>query len=232
MIVKLIRNYRSHPDIIKQPNHLFYNSELICVGPSEIINSFCGWTALPNPKVPLIFHDVRGKESFDNLTHSCCNDLECEKVIEHLNSLLNEKTVNSISIKQEDIGIITPYRDQVRKIKAAAAANGWKKVKVHTIDEAQGSENLVSILSTVRSKRIEGHRSRVGFLKDPKRFNVAVTRSRALMIIVGNASVLESDPQWKTLVDQCRDDKAWLTSTTEHNEPIARRLRQRKRNQN
>ena len=86
-----------------------------------------------------------------------------------------------------------PYRRQVQKIRGRLVEKGRTGVTVGTTEEFQGQERKVIILSTVRSSpeyvNIDTQ-YRLGFLADPKRFNVAITRAMALFIVVGNPSRL------------------------------------------
>lgn len=67
------------------------------------------------------------------------------------------------------------------------------KIRVSSIEAAQGDESMITILSTVRSREPESQKSYLGFLKNPKRQNVALTRSRALLIVVSNPIALKAD---------------------------------------
>ena len=101
--------------------------------------------------------------------------------------------MTDIKVEEEDIGVITPYRRQVQKIRGRLEQRGIKGVTVGTTEEFQGQERRIIILSTVRSSpeyvNIDSQ-YRLGFLADPKRFNVAITRSQALLIVVGNPHIL------------------------------------------
>ena len=77
-----------------------------------------------------------------------------------------------------------------------------------SVEEFQGSERPVIIISTVRSTvdYIElDLKHKLGFLSNKKRFNVAVTRAQALLIVIGNPFTLENDPNWKSMIDFCVD---------------------------
>lgn len=98
--------------------------------------------------------------------------------------------------------VITFYKAQDALIKEALAAadideDTW--LRVLTVDQAQGSEADVVVLSCVRSNTSH----KVGFLANPNRLNVAVSRSRERLIVVGDQNTLKGDARWKALVTAC-----------------------------
>ena len=113
-------------------------------------------------------------------------------------------------ISTTDIGIISPYNGQVRAIHDLLESSGglekegkWNGIEVRSVDGYQGREKEVIILSAVRSNP-DGN---VGFLDDSRRLNVALTRAKRGLIVIG-------DP--KTLRNQ-RDWDFWLTWVEEKN---------------
>lgn len=77
------------------------------------------------------------------------------------------------------------------------------------MEEFQGQERSVILISTVRSSQSFVQLDldfNLGFLKNPKRFNVAVTRAKALLIVVGNPLLLGHDPDWKTFLEFCKEN--------------------------
>lgn len=80
------------------------------------------------------------------------------------------------------------------------------------MEEFQGQERLVIIISTVRNSKDLLQRDllqRLGFLKNPKRFNVAVTRAKALLVCIGNEAILRKDLNWAQLIDYAQVHRAW-----------------------
>jgi helicase MOV-10 len=79
------------------------------------------------------------------------------------------------------IGIITPYRKQVQKLQITLRSKGFSSIKVGSVEEFQGQERRVIIISTVRSS-VDwldfDAKHRLGFVASPKRFNVALTRAQ------------------------------------------------------
>lgn len=110
--------------------------------------------------------------------------------------------------KPEDIGIIAPYSRQVQKIRMLLGAHGYSKCKVGSVEEFQGSERPIIIVSTVRST-VEhipfDVKHKLGFLSNEKRFNVAVTRAQALLILIGNPFTLDKDPHWRRIIGHALD---------------------------
>lgn len=98
------------------------------------------------------------------------------------------------------IGIISPYKSQVRQIKGAIAKirhklclSGNNDIEVNTVDAYQGREKDIIIISTVRTQNL-------GFLRDYRRMNVAITRAKHFLWVIGNEKCLKQDPNWNALI--------------------------------
>lgn len=212
-VTKLIKNYRSHKYILHVPNKEFYNNELVICGGSTI-NIAIGWKKLPNTKFPLIFHAANGKEERDEYSFSVCNREEISIVMKYLELLLGKKLGN-LKIESKHIGIITPFKLQRIQIKKRLEEKGWINVEVGTVELFQGREKEIIILSTVRS-RIFVHDGiqHIGFLSNEKRFNVAMTRAKSLLIVIGNPIILDTDKYWGLFIRYCVDNKAYIGDTS------------------
>jgi superfamily I DNA and/or RNA helicase len=115
-------------------------------------------------------------------------------------------------LTEDDIGVIAPYNKQVQKLKECFKKKNLENIKVGSTEMFQGQERKVIIISTVRSSEDwvgSDVRHNLGFLDNPKRFNVAITRAQALLIIVGNPLVLRLDPHWGALLRQCVERGAY-----------------------
>ncbi|KAK3103257.1 hypothetical protein FSP39_017883 [Pinctada imbricata] len=212
IITKLLRNYRSHPVILEHPNKMFYENELIPCANEVMRTSLCDWEKLPRKNFPVIFHGVIGQDMREDRSPSFFNVEEATTVFNYVSSLLKEKKTG-VRLKQQDIGIISPYRKQVQKIQTLLRQQKWDKIQVGSVEEFQGQERLVIIVSTVRSNPdylSEDLTFKLGFLKNPKRFNVTLTRAKALLIVVGNPDTLSQDPHWKGFIDFCCQNKAYV----------------------
>ncbi|KAL3776572.1 hypothetical protein ACHAW5_000336 [Stephanodiscus triporus] len=202
MITKLVRNYRSHSKILDIPNRTFYDGDLIAE--AEMIRShrFVDWEHLPQKGFPIIFHGVEGEDMREANSPSWFNPDEAQYVKMYVDLLVKDTRKNRC--KPEDIGIIAPYHKQVQKIRMILGAHGYKDCKVGSVEEFQGSERPVIIISTVRSTvdYIQFDKThKLGFLANEKRFNVAVTRAQSLLIMIGNPLTLENDSNWESMID-------------------------------
>ncbi|KAL1767582.1 RNA helicase Mov10l1 isoform X1 [Sigmodon hispidus] len=199
-VTKLVKNYRSHSALLALPSRLFYHRELeVCADP-KVVTSLLGWEKLPRKGFPLIFHGVRGNEAREGRSPSWFSPAEAVQVMRYC-CLLARNVSSQVSSK--DIGVITPYRKQVEKIKILLRNVDLTDIKVGSVEEFQGQEYLVIVISTVRSNedRFEDDRYFLGFLSNSKRFNVAITRPKALLIVLGNPHVLVRDPCFGALLE-------------------------------
>ncbi|XP_050240644.1 probable RNA helicase SDE3 isoform X2 [Quercus robur] len=209
-VIKLVRNYRCHPEILYLPSMLFYNSELIACKDDE--SAFLdGVNLLPNRDFPVLFFGIQGCDEREGNNPSWFNRIEASKVVEVIRRL--NATGN---LSEEDIGVITPYRQQVLKLKNTLESLDMTDIKVGSVEQFQGQEKKVIIISTVRStiKHNEFDRTYcLGFLSNPRRFNVAVTRAISLLVIIGNPHIINKDPHWNMLLWHCADNNSYQGCT-------------------
>ncbi|XP_056137671.1 RNA helicase Mov10l1 [Lampris incognitus] len=210
LVTKLICTYRSHEALMQLSSRLFYEGELCTRAPRDIVDSLCCWKELPNKGFPLIFHGVRGTELREGNSPSWFNPAEAVQVMLYCCKLA-KKLCNPVDVS--DIGIISPYKKQTEKIRVLLGRVGLLDIKVGSVEEFQGQEFLVIILSTVRSNESLGSdnlQGILGFLTNPKRFNVAVTRPKALLIIVGNPHILIKDTCYRNLLEYSFENRAFI----------------------
>ncbi|XP_034270184.1 helicase MOV-10 [Pantherophis guttatus] len=218
-VTMLLRNYRSHKAILEFPNKKFYDEKLMECGDHLITHSFCNWSELPKSKFPIIFHGVCGEDQQEERSPSFFNTAEISVLMDYLKKLLleNQGKNGQTKIPPKEIGVISPYRKQVEKIRKAInielkSLMGIKDLKVGSVEEFQGQERRVVLVSTVRSSSNYfgiDEEFNLGFLNNPKRLNVSLTRAKALLIIVGNPITLSKDPYWNEFLEYCRVNKAW-----------------------
>ena len=206
-ITKLLQTYRCHPAIIKVPNELFYDNDLQDMSGEEA-RTLLSWEHLVKPNFPLIFHGVNGENEREGNSPSWFNKSEIEQVLHYVYLL-----TTSAKVSPSDIGIIAPYQKQVKKIKMGLDALGYdKNIMVGSCEQFQGQEKRVIIISTVRtSKELIAYDSRfhLGFVSNFKRMNVAITRAKALLVIIGSPAMLKEDMHWRRLLRHCHDNGAY-----------------------
>eukprot|EP00062_Callorhinchus_milii_P006769 gi/632947662/ref/XP_007889162.1/ PREDICTED: putative helicase Mov10l1 isoform X2 [Callorhinchus milii] len=210
LVTKLNKNYRSHSSLLKLPSELFYHKDLKMCADQSVVNSFCNWEKLPKKGFPLIFHGLRGAEMREGSNPSWFNPKEAVQVMRYCCLLAKNYTS---PVKQSDIGVIAAYHKQVQKIRILLRSGNLSEIKVGSVEEFQGREYLVIIVSTIRSSEdnmSEDARYVLGFLSSPKRFNVAITRAKALLIVVGNPHILIKDPCWSALLEYCVVNNAYV----------------------
>lgn len=183
--------FRMNKMLMDFPNAEFYDNELICDSSVEDISIDVIRHKLDLDS-PLIFIDTskheRNYERKLKYSRSYINPLESKTAIKIVNDYLK------LGFDSKDIGIISPYADQVGYL------NSKVDVDVKTVDGFQGKEKEIIVISTVRSNKW----GNIGFLSDLRRLNVAITRAKKKLIIIGNTDTLSHNPTYKRLIDYCK----------------------------
>ncbi len=171
---KLLNVQYRMPDVMMQySNQVFYDNQLTS---NWIEESACEYT----------FYDTAGSEALERIDEengSIYNDEE----INFIKLLIDKKELNAA-----DTIIISPYSAQVSRLRTA-----FPSFKSTTIDGVQGQESMNVIVSLVRSNSSKN----IGFLSDYRRMNVALTRSKSKLYIIGDSSTLSHDKFFKELIE-------------------------------
>ncbi|KAF8895854.1 RNA helicase [Gymnopilus junonius] len=208
-VVKLTKNFRSHAAILKFPNERFYDNELEPSATPALINAYINFPLLPSKKFPIIFHSVSGKDDREASSPSFFNIDEVLQIKSYVEQLKADRRFRTTDA---DIGVIAPYHAQVQKLKKTLRPIA-EDVKVGSVEEFQGQERKVILISTVRSSKefVEYDlKHTLGFVANPRRFNVAVTRAQALLIVVGDPQVLSLDPLWRSFLNYIYLNGGWV----------------------
>ncbi|KAG7097715.1 hypothetical protein E1B28_005039 [Marasmius oreades] len=222
-IIKLVRNFRSHPAILNFSNEHFYNRELQYLGNPVQTHSLENVDELPTKRFPVIFHGIVGKDMREDESPSYFNIEEALLVRKYVMNLVGNR---KNKIKPGDIGVITPYHAQRIKILNLFHRDPkLRDIKVGSVEEFQGQERRVIIISTVRSNTnfiATDIRRTLGFVANPHRFNVAITRAQALLIVIGNPLVLGLDPLWRAFMNYVHTNGGWCGAPPSWNtyEPV------------
>lgn len=207
----LTQQYRMHPEICRFPSFHFYDGKLVDGDQlSSKVASFHGTKGLG----PYVFFDVvDGKEHHDKKsgTLSLYNECEADAAVEVLRFF---KRRFPSEFAGGRIGIITPYRCQLSLLRSrfssAFGSSITADMEFNTVDGFQGREVDIVILSTVRafkacSNATQVNSSRIGFVADVRRMNVALTRAKISLWIMGNARTLRTNQNWEALVKDAKE---------------------------
>jgi superfamily I DNA and/or RNA helicase len=196
--------YRMHEDIMKFSSRYFYHDALVAH------QSVQHELLRPN-QPPVEFIDTAGcgyAEEQDKETLSRYNHEEAQLLMQQAERLVEEIGQDVWLQQRITLGIITPYRAQVDYLVKLAEASAILEplqalITINTVDAFQGQERDVIAISFVRSNDA----GEVGFLNDIRRTNVAMTRARKKLIMIGDTATLGSHPFYLELIDyvQSRD---------------------------
>jgi superfamily I DNA and/or RNA helicase len=143
---------------------------------------------------------IEGKEELTDDSIGKMNKTEAELTLLSLRAYFEMIGKERILSERLDVGIISPYRAQVQLLRRLVKKNEFFKpfrslITVNTVDGFQGQERDIIVISLVRSND-EGQ---IGFLRDLRRMNVAITRARMKLIILGDRSTLCRHPFYRKL---------------------------------
>lgn len=195
--------YRMHPELSKFPSNFFYEGSLqngVCADERKLTKIEFPW---PQPDKPMFFYVTQGQEEIAGSGTSYLNRTEAANVEKITTRFLR------CGVKPEQIGVITPYEGQraylvqYMQYQGSLHAKLYQEIEVASVDAFQGREKDLIIMSCVRSNEHQG----IGFLNDPRRLNVALTRAKYGIIIVGNPKVLSKQPLWNHLLNFYKEQK-------------------------
>lgn len=190
--------YRMHEKIMGFSNQQFYDGQL------EAAEAVAKHALGQDPETPIVFVDTAGagcEEQMQQAYKSRYNEGEFQILCEHLYQLLDHCELAGIA-PLPSIAIISPYREQVIQMKKAVKEDhrlAEIPITINTIDGFQGQERDVVYISLVRSN----DKCEIGFLKDYRRMNVAMTRARKKLVIVGDSATIGSDTFYEQFLEYC-----------------------------
>jgi hypothetical protein len=190
--IRLEVQYRMHPCLSEFPSQTFYDGSLqngVTLNERVYLGLDFPW---PRQDLPLFFYNSTGAEEISVSGTSYLNRTEASNIEKLVTYLLK------CGLKQTQIGVITPYEGQrayiTQLLTRHAVLNGqqaYTEIEIASVDAFQGREKDFILLSCVRSNQHQG----IGFLNDPRRLNVALTRARYGLVVCGNARVLGGQSQ-------------------------------------
>eukprot|EP00644_Phytophthora_capsici_P015926 jgi/Phyca11/552774/estExt2_Genewise1Plus.C_PHYCAscaffold_490188 len=220
-VLLLNQQYRMHPDIAEFPSTHFYGGRLVQD------DNMGEWTAQDYHQdrafKPLLFLDVQGSQSQVSGSTSLRNMSEVEAVVQLIRRLLTE--FPRIEWKKR-IGVIAPYKQQIYEVRGAIGKLETEfdrrlGIEVNTVDGFQGREKEIIIYSCVRTN-YGGHKRKRrskgnneddvldAFWADERRMNVAITRAKSSLWIVGNSHLLKQSRAWRALIQHTKDHDRYI----------------------
>ena len=187
-VVSLLKiQYRMNEEIMRFSSRWFYHDELQAA-PEVRNRGILTWDT------PVVWVDTRGMdfpEDQQGETLSRINRAEAELLVLQLQVYMEDIGKERLLEENIDFGLISPYKAQVHYLRSLIKRNAFfkpfrKLITVHTVDGFQGQERDVILISLVRANE-EGQ---IGFLSDLRRMNVAITRARMKLIIIGDSATL------------------------------------------
>ncbi|XP_060058592.1 probable helicase with zinc finger domain isoform X2 [Erinaceus europaeus] len=215
--ILLCENYRSHEAIINYTSELFYEGKLMASGKQPAHKDF----------YPLTFFTARGEDVQEKNSTAFYNNAEVFEVVERVEELRRKWPVAWGKLDDGSIGVVTPYADQVFRIRAELRKKRLSDVSVERVLNVQGKQFRVLFLSTVRTRHTCKHKQTpikkkeqlledstedldYGFLSNYKLLNTAITRAQSLVAVVGDPIALCSIGRcrkfWERFIALCHEN--------------------------
>ena len=196
-VVTLLKmQYRMNDDIMRFSSNYFYNGQVESAPQVK-------YRGILDLDIPMEWHDTsvyEFKEEFVGESFGRINKEEAELTLNTLQQYFERIGKQRLLDERIDVGIISPYRAQVQYLRRLLMKREFfkpfrRQISINTVDGFQGQERDIILISMVRSNE-EGQ---IGVLRDRRRMNVAITRARMKVIILGDAPTLTRHPFYRQL---------------------------------
>lgn len=205
-VVTLLKvQYRMNDEIMRFSSDWFYHGEVVSAPQVK-------YRGILDYDIPMMWIDTKdednNRETFVGESYGRINKDEAELTLASLEQYFTKIGKQRVLDEEIDVGIISPYRAQVQYLRRLIKKREFFKpyrrlISVNTVDGFQGQERDVVLISLVRANE-EGQ---IGFLRDLRRMNVAITRARMKLIIIGDSSTLCRHPFYEKLYDYVQNLK-------------------------
>ena len=205
----LIRNYRSHPAILSVPSSLFYANTLI--PEASQTETLLPWTGWQGRRWPVLFACNAGIDDCEDVRgagRGWYNMQGARKAITYAQSLLAQQLI----LNPSEICIMSPFQVQVSLLRNLARQARLHDLNIGPMEAFQGLESRFVILCTTRARKRflrEDEARGMGIVNERKKFNVAITRAKEGLVVLGNPWVLATDPHWLTFMNFCWRNGLW-----------------------
>ncbi len=203
-VVLLEEQYRMNEQIMAHSSKIFYQNKL------QAHPTVAQKTLFLNDS-PMLFIDTAGC-GFDEKIEgtSVANPEEASFLLKHLQNYSKELENNHI---RANIAVIAPYKSQVKILEELFRQDSFfesyqKRIQINTVDSFQGQERDVVYISLTRSNS-EGE---IGFLSDIRRMNVAMTRAKYKLVMIGDSATLAQFEFYDTLIQHCQNTNSYCSA--------------------
>ena len=204
----LTTQYRMHESIAKITNEIFYEGKLRTSEniAKRTLSLKADRHQILNSKTPVVFVDTSKVEYYeDNIGSGCSNTKEAKYIADIISLFVKE------GIKTEAIGVVTPYVKQKLLINDFLKEINIVGVEVDTVHKFQGREKEIIIMSFARSKKYSFSQYKLKFIENETLVNVAITRAKKKLILVGNSKTLcQSELLDKIIIKIGKENKVTL----------------------
>ncbi|MDB5018890.1 MAG: family helicase [Pedobacter sp.] len=203
-VVLLQEQYRMHEDIMGYPSQVFYGNKLLASASVNHKVLFIG-------DEPLEFIDTAGCGFNERLEGtSVSNPEEATFVLKHLSLYVDKLTKLYTMENFPTIGVVSPYQQQIKTLKelipsSPLLAEHMQKITINTIDSFQGQERDVIYISLTRSNAERN----IGFLADIRRMNVAMTRAKKKLVVIGDSVTLSRLPFYSNFISYADEKQTY-----------------------
>lgn len=202
VVTLLTVQYRMNEQIMRFSSNWFYDGRVESA--PEV--KYRGILDYDNPITWIDTSDTDAKEEFVGESFGRINKIEAELTLDALKNYFTKIGRQRIADEHIDVGVISPYRAQVQLLRRMVRKDEFFKpyrkcVTVNTVDGFQGQERDIIVISLVRSN----DDGQIGFLSDLRRMNVAITRARMKLIIVGSVQTMTRHAFYKELYDYVQE---------------------------
>ena len=195
-MVTLLEQRRMNEAIMRFPSEALYGGRL------RAHPSVASWHL---DDQPFLYVDTAGtgfEEGTPEGSESRHNAGEADLVVREVERVL------ALGLASADVAVISPYDAQVQRIRQLLAARVEEGLEVDTVDGFQGREKEAVVVSLVRSNE-DGE---VGFLSDVRRMNVAITRARKKLVVIGDSATVARHPFYERFVRHAQETGAWVSA--------------------
>jgi len=206
-VTLLEEQYRMHEMIMGYSSRIFYQDRLKA-------HASVARHLLFSEDSPLLFLDTAGR-GFDERSEgsSTTNPEEASFLFRHLSLLVAELETRYTAANFPTIAIISPYKQQVQILKelylhSPALLPYGDRISVNTIDSFQGQERDIVYISMTRSNT----ENKIGFLSDIRRMNVAMTRARKKLVVIGDSATLAQLPFYAGFITYAEEQDAYQSA--------------------